>query len=351
VPADKAVRLRTRFPEQSIEPALSLADWRDAERLFRARRETIVPVAQPLVLISQIQRSGGTLINTLLDGHPELHVHPFELHIGHPTKFDWPSLDMEAGPDQWLENLSEPALAKLFEDGYRKGFRDGATYAPLPFALVPSFIDHLFRLLCREREVRSRREAIDLYFTALFNAWIDNQGLREQPKRWVVGFAPRVAWGDSRARFREDYPDGRLLACLRDPRAWYASASRFSDRYADFDEAMALWRRGAGEIAAAKREAPDRVLVLTYEALVADPRRVMGELADWLGISWHPLLLAPTVNRMPTVSNSSYDHKPTVVSADSLEAWRRVLSDEVAAAVEAEAMELYSEVRSLADLS
>ena len=26
------------------EPRLSLADWRDAERLFRTRRETLVPV-------------------------------------------------------------------------------------------------------------------------------------------------------------------------------------------------------------------------------------------------------------------------------------------------------------------
>jgi hypothetical protein len=357
VPANKAVRHRNRFPDQTLEPALSLAAWHDAERLFRSRRETVVPVTAPLVLVSQVQRSGGTLINTLLDGHPELHVHPFELHIGAPTKFDWPVLDLAAGPDAWLEALSEPALAKLFEDGYRKGYgkrrpeTEGRSYEPLPFALVPSFVDHLFRVLCREREVRTQREVIDLYFTALFNAWIDNQGLREEPKRWVAAFAPRVAWSESRARFFGDYPDGRVIACLRDPRAWYASASTFSGRYADFYEAMALWRHGATEIATARREEPDRVFVMTYEALVTDPRRSMGELAEWLGISWHPLLLAPTVNRLPTVSNSSYDDKPTVVSSDSLEAWRRMLSEEVAAAVEAEAMELYSEVRSLADVS
>jgi hypothetical protein len=53
----------------------------------------------------------------LLDGHPALHVHPYELHIGHPTKFDWPELDLGAGPDSWLAMLSEPVIGKLFENG------------------------------------------------------------------------------------------------------------------------------------------------------------------------------------------------------------------------------------------
>jgi hypothetical protein len=50
---------RRRSGRAEVEPDLSLATWHDAERLFRARREAIVPVAEPMVLISQIQRSGG----------------------------------------------------------------------------------------------------------------------------------------------------------------------------------------------------------------------------------------------------------------------------------------------------
>jgi hypothetical protein len=333
------------------EPALSLATWGEAERLFRSRREAIVTVDEPLILVSQVQRSGGTLVNTLLDGHPELHVHPYELHIGHPTKADWPVLDLTAGVDSWLHALREPRLERLFRDGYWKvgTVADRSARSVLPFALPPSLVEHLFRLLCRERRARSQRDVIDRYLTAFFNAWLDNQGLRDHSKRWVAGFAPRVAWGNSRRRFFADYPDGRVVSCLRDPRAWYASASRFSARYADLEGAIKLWCHGATEMATAKRESPERVFVLTYETLVADPRRVMGVLADWLGISWHPILLTPTFNRLPTVANSSHTVDSTGVRTESLETWRSVLTSAETSAIEDRALTLDAEVRSLAD--
>jgi hypothetical protein len=337
----------------SIDPALSLASWADVERLLRSRREAIVPVNEPLVLISQLQRSGGTLLNTLLDGHPELHVHPYELHIGYPTKADWPALDLDDSPDAWLERLSERVVARLFAAGYRKwpavnGVEDRPA---LPFTVVPTLVEHLFRLLCADQPPRSQRDVIDRYLTAFFNAWLDNQGLREEPKRWVVAFAPRVAWGVSRTRLLRDYPDGRIVALLRDPRAWYSSARRFSARYGDPDEAVSIWQRGASEIAAAKRERPETTLVITYEALVRDPERVMRKVSDWLGIAWLPILLMPTFNRLPVHPNSSYELIATGVSTESLEHWRTVLEPDVAAYVEDQTMALHADVHALADVS
>jgi len=336
-----------------FEPALSLASWADAERVFRSRREDIVPVSEPMALVSQVQRSGGTLVNSLLDGHPELHVHPYELHIGHPTKADWPALDLDADSEAWLELLSEPVLAKLFATGYRKKPDMDAIedYPTLPFTVVPSLIDHLFRLLCADRPPESQRQVIDHYLTAFFNAWIDNQGLRGEGKRWVAAFAPRTAWGDSRRRFFGDYPDGRIVAVLRDPRAWYASASRFYNRYGELDEAVALWQRGANEIAALKREQPDRALVVTYEALVQDSERVMRGLAEWLGISWSPTLLVPTFNLLPVRPNSSYELAATGIRHESLERWRDALDPEIVATVEERTLELHADVSALADLS
>jgi hypothetical protein len=348
----KPGRPRSRAAAAAIKADLSLASRHDAERVFSAVRDAVVRVDQPMVLISQTQRSGGTLLNTLFDGHPQLHVHPYELHIGHPKKYDWPVLDLTAGAEAWLEILREQFVERLFASGYRKkpnmGDLDG--YPVLPFTLAPSFLERLFTLVCAEREPRSPREVIDCYLTSFFNAWIDCQGLRDLPKAWVVAFGPRLAWGESRARFIADYPDGRLVMVHRDPRAWYASASRFSRRYGELDEALELWGRGAEEIVAAKTESPERVFVLTYEALVGEPERAMRALSAWLGIEWHPILLEPTFNRQPTMANSSYDVRQTGIQAASIARWREVLPAETVAAVESRTLELDRAVRELADL-
>jgi hypothetical protein len=47
--------------------------------LGRFRLNNPVRVDQPMILISQIQRSGGTLLSRLFDSHPAIHAHPYEL--------------------------------------------------------------------------------------------------------------------------------------------------------------------------------------------------------------------------------------------------------------------------------
>jgi hypothetical protein len=331
------------------EPRLSLADWRHAEHLFQARREALVPVREPMVLISQIQRSGGTLLNSLLDGHPQLHVHPWEIDVGHPSKSDWPRLDLEFGADAWLATFDQRWLRRAFEVGYRKD-RPGDPLADesLPLTIVPSFVEHLFRILVSTDPPASRRAVLDHYFTAFFNAWIDCQGLWDEPKRWVAGFCARLAWGESRARWWSDYPDGRLITVLRDPRGWFASARSYDARYSDLEGALAEWRRGVDEIAAAKRERPDQVFVLTYEQLVREPEPVTRAIAAWLGIDWDPSLLSPTFNRLPVPPDSSFDMPTGGVRTESLDRWRTELEDREIALIEQQAVPVYDAVGRLA---
>ena len=52
------------------------------------RRRWVTRVTQPMILISQIQRSGGTLLSRLFDGHPRCFAHPMELSWGRPSKWD-----------------------------------------------------------------------------------------------------------------------------------------------------------------------------------------------------------------------------------------------------------------------
>ena len=99
----------------------------------------------------------------MLDGHAQLHVHPYELHIGHPTKADWPALDLDAGAEAWLELLSEPVLSQALRDRLPEEAGHGQIedYPTLPFTVVPTLIEHLFRLLCADHPPESQREVVD----------------------------------------------------------------------------------------------------------------------------------------------------------------------------------------------
>ncbi len=325
--------------------------------LLRSRRATLTAVDVPMLLVSQVQRSGGSLVAALLDGHQELLVHPWELLIG-PAKGTWPAFDMDAGVEGWLDLLREERLADVFRVGYRKDVKHlknpwDATAALPPFELPPSFVERLFRVLVADRPPTTDREVTDRYLTAFFAAWLDHQGGWDAPKRWVAAFCPRMAWGDSGERWRACYPDGRLLCVLRDPRGWFASASRHAATSTasvvpGADDACDLWLRGAREMAQAKERWGDDVLIVSYERLVAEPERVMRRVAEWAQIAWHPLLAVPTFNRHPVPANSSLAVAPVgeVVPAFA-ESWRDHLTTDVQRAVEDATGAVFAEVSQL----
>jgi hypothetical protein len=303
----------------------------DLDRLAEQILDYVVPVREPLVLISQIQRSGGTLLSQLLDGHPELHAHPHELHVGHPKKDNWPEVDLEAEPKRQFKVLAERSHSRLFEDGYRKRMPEHAQHdeETFPFLQPPSLVVSLFRRIVPQGPEKAR-EVLDAYFTAYFNAWLDNRHLRDGPKRWIAAFTPRLAWGDSRRRYFADYPDGRLIAILRDPHDWFASAREHHPRYADCEESIAQWVEGAREMAAAHKERPEVTLVLRFEDLVLNTESVMRGVADWLGIGYAESLLSPTFNDMPIQADSSFAVSEHGVLRDAVGRGRDLPPDDAA---------------------
>ena len=88
------------------------------------RKQWIVEINQPLVIISEAQRSGGTLLSQLLDGHPECYSHPEELCWGKPEKWNWPALQPDSKtwlPNQLFKQLHEPWIDAYGGAGfYRK---------------------------------------------------------------------------------------------------------------------------------------------------------------------------------------------------------------------------------------
>lgn len=299
-------RLLSRRETDGVPAWAQLDPLDEYEEITRIRLERAVEVRQPWVLVSQIQRSGGTLLNGLFDGHPECHAHPYEVKIGRPRKYNWPPLDLER-PDTWFHVLFEKRSAVHFTGGYHKSVKKRNDYDAFPFVFLPRLQKRIFERFVEEWSPTSERAVLDCYFTSYFNAWLDNTNLYARPKRVVTGFTPRLAMSDENVeRYFDAYPEGTLISIVREPQPWWVSAVGYHpEQYGDVEVAVELWRRSAEAALAARERHGDRVLLLTYEQLVRQTEPTMRVVADRLGISMLPVLLEPTFNGRPIRANST----------------------------------------------
>ena len=287
----------------------------------------------PVVLISQIQRSGGALLVQLFDGHPQLLVYPHELRLGRPVKWNWPKLNFDTRPRAWLTDMFDHAIARMIvvSRAMADGDADNQARRHRFRFEMRTFYD-TFMLLARS--ATTQRGALDAYLTAFFAAWKDSTSLDHA--RWTVGYCPRlVLHADSVARFFADYPDGRMITCVRDPASWFAASKGRGAEYASIDTALALWCDSVGASLDLAEARPDQVHLVSYESLTADTAGEMQRLAAELGIAYDAGLTRPTFAGRPLVTKS-----PDAAPEPAADPGPLLSADELAR-IEQEAMPLY----------
>ncbi|MFP4214772.1 MAG: sulfotransferase [Phycisphaerae bacterium] len=316
---------------------------RQLELLCENRLRHVVPIRQPLVLISQIQRSGGTLLSQLFDGHPQVHAHPSEIYIGRPKKWNWPDLDLSDEPGDWFESLYEVFSTQYLKEGYYK-YSKAADEGKrrFPFLFLPYLQRQIFVRQCQS-PVSSQRNVLDAYFTSYFNAWLDYQALY-QPGKIITGFIPRINMvPDSVQRFFRDYPDGKMISIIRDPVSWYASAGRHApNAYPDVPTAIERWRRSTLSSMRNNEEHSGRVLLICFEELLNQTRPTMEQVARFTGIRMCDELLSPTFQGMSITADSSWHTQKSGVLKDPIERGN-TLSSETVDAILNEAGSLYDQ--------
>ena len=333
--------MRPADPAERVQPPWDRLEELETYRLLcRARLDHLVEVREPLVLISQVQRSGGTLLSQLLDGHPECHAHPPELHLA-DKRDSWPRLDLDR-QDSWFGTLFETNVETHLVRGYRRKSQHGGELDTLPFLFSARLQQDIFDLCVAARSIESERDVFDCYFTSYFNAWLDNQNLYTVPKKVVTGFTPRMAMDPSNLeRFFAAYPGGVLVSIVREPRSWYASARAHKQEYRKVDSALETWRlSGEATLAAASRYG-DRVLVVTYDQLVRTTKTTMRRVADRIGISMAPALLTPTFNGCPIRANSTHAVGRYGILQDRSDAYKTVLDAETILRIDELAGDVY----------
>jgi len=301
------------------------------------------PVRLPLVLISQIQRSGGSLLSQLLDGHPEIYAHPHEIKIGFPRKWHWPKLDLTESSEHWFEILFEKQVINHFKKGYSKGHKSENRF---PFIFFPFIQKNIFINYLNGVGRKTQRDIFDAYMTSFFGAWINNHN-RIGDKKWVSGFTPRLVMNyNSVDNFFSTYPDGRLISIVRDPRNWCASAmNHFNSeaQYPDIPTSMNQWIENVKAIIRNKNKYKEKVLIISFEDLISKTRSILEEISRYLDISFDNCMLSPTFNGMLIDANSSFEVPKQNIIKKTLSRYEIYSKDELSL-IEDMSGKVYSEV-------
>jgi hypothetical protein len=263
------------------------------------------------ILIVSLSRSGGKLLRTLLDGHPQLNVFPFE-HWNRKSKNEMPTRRMEAFGRLSVEDKLGTAGVAHVE---RKLIRLH------PPELVAEVMQTWRVEIARAGTLAVAYESLSrAYFTAL-----------GRPRDAVV-----VNHCGSLCRFAREQLDaafgkGRHLLTIRDPRGVFTSMQGLLNRKFATRRVMkgkvqpAALERHVGKLQTvdsasgylrefcedyrgmvARYAACADVIRIRFEDLVRSPEAVMRRLAAQLAIDWNMSLLSPTELGIDHSANSSF---------------------------------------------
>ncbi|HSS74912.1 MAG TPA: sulfotransferase [Gaiellaceae bacterium] len=300
-------------------------------------------IEAPLVLVSQISRSGGSLLAQLFDRHPQLYAHPWELRIGFPEQSNWPVLDLQAEPAKWFEALHDVKWEKIAAEGFAKAGRNPfAKEQRHPFTYSVEEQRARFTELAATHPVGSSRDVLNCYFTSFFESWGEWSPTGQEVA--IAAFLPRFATrAENVDRYAHDYPDGRLITILRDPRSWYASSKVVHYHKASkLPEAIAEWLGWGRRFDELLDSAPVPTLGLLFEDLVLEPEATMRKVAAFIGIEFDDRLLEPSYAGHPVLPNSSFAMPGYGISAEVVRG--REIPKAAQSLIDEEAMPLYEQL-------
>ena len=311
---------------------------------YSKRLDKLVNVDRPFILISQIQRSGGTLLSQLFDGHPECFSHPYEIKWGKPKKWDWPNYDVQKlGAKKLFKLIHEEWIDPFAKQGfYKKSPKN--THEKYPFVFDLRLQKTVFYKLAKDCPPLSMRSALDYYLTAFFTAWIDYQNLYIPEKKFVTGFIPRLVMHEkSLSQFFCDYPESFVISSIRHPAGWYSSATSHGyGKHGDIKNQLQYWIDSTRAILKARKQHGDRVIIVLFEDLVKKPGQIMREIARHTNIAWHRTLVQPTFNSIPIHSNSHFNSVDFVDPAVA-DNYKQVLDIETINFIEKHTADVYGE--------
>lgn len=297
-----SVRLKDRSRSRMIK---EYCDKKEAglKALFQTCLKHISPVTKPQVLISLMPHSGGSLLNKLFDGHPAIYTYPDEMLNEVLAQIPWAAIDPQNDPQRWIEIFIDYLNPPNILQGYQP---DPNRQRVLPFVFLPLLQKKIFFKYLNTVKPLRPRDVLDAYMTACFGAWLNYQN-HSQSKKFVTVAAPGVAaLNENMESFFDIYPDGRLISLIANPHDWYRLALQAEpQKYADANWAVMRWQEYLHSSLRVKEHYADHTCLISSEGLASNPEPVMQHLAGFLGLTYDPILLLPTFNGEPIISDGS----------------------------------------------
>jgi Sulfotransferase family len=237
----------------------------------------------PLLMIGAMYENGGNTTHRFLDGHPQLHVYPFESQVGtrhvndafsstFPLKYRWPEFLLDATPRQDYHAIIDEEAKVRARTPHVSKFR----HEPFDFS-----DDERRDIYCRiVGEIgRGRAANMEAFFRATHEAWKDERTSGDE--QVYVGYSPIITI--DAARILGDLPAAHVLHVVRNPWSAYADTKK---RPVPLDLAGYIMRWNLNQhYALLERERfPGRVHIVRTEDVMADPLSTLSAVLERMGL-------------------------------------------------------------------
>jgi hypothetical protein len=286
-----------------------------------------------LCFVTGLNRSGTTLLHSLLSGHSHIFTTDFEdgMISGLARAGSEFEEALRSGrPGRLLRVLSYYTEYEVLRLSAKRGYLatpgrwGGQERQHIPFELdFNAFEDDFFARIMKVPEYRPLSvKSIGGFLNAFYETLAVHRGCPDHP---IIASKPGLG-ADTFLRASPHLGDLRpaLLCVQRDPRAVISSTIQHLPD-TPIGTLTDDWRKDQAAIGALQRGGNYPMLVIRYEELVGEPGRIMQEAAAFLGIPFEESLLNPEIGGTAFQGNSSFGGQAAGISQSSAERWKTAL--------------------------
>lgn len=269
------------------------------------------------VFIRGLSRSGGTLLCTILDAHPDLAI-SYELYPN-LLQLDLPADRATQAVKEFLSDLTKSSSIK----GLKQSLYPNPKYRVFSLRLERGGVTKN-----EFQELLSNAISNDVSFTkynecAEFVSQCCSLKMNKESKsRWGAKMNNRIA------EYLDLWPHAKCIDIVRDGRDVAASQLKLGTFNKSIEQIATSWSKTHAKFSKFEEQYPDNVKTLKYEDLVLDSEKILVDLCEFLELEYSEKMFYYHKENL-TLFDANHISKKNVMSginSDSLGRWKTILT-------------------------